>query len=56
MPYPTAVLADRLVAGRQVNLAVAFYGIGQLLPALAMSVLFQYCRAARLITPELPRP
>jgi uncharacterized membrane protein len=53
MPYPTAVLADRLVSAQQVNLAVAFYGIGQLLPALAMCVLFQYCRSAGLIAPAL---
>jgi uncharacterized membrane protein len=53
LPYPTAVLADRLVAGQQVNLAVAFYGVGQLLPALTMCALFQYCRAARLIAPAI---
>jgi uncharacterized membrane protein len=51
MPYPTAVLADRLVAGQQVSLAVAFYGIGQLLPALAMTVVFQYCISAGLFAP-----
>src|SRR5215831_4583986 len=51
MPYPTAVLADRLVAGQQINLAVVFYGVGQLLAALAMCVLFQYCRSARLLAP-----
>jgi uncharacterized membrane protein len=53
MPYPTAVLADRLVAGQQVNLAVAFYGVGQLLPALALCVLFQYCRSADLLAPAM---
>jgi uncharacterized membrane protein len=53
MPYPTAVLADRLVSGQQVNLAVAFYGVGQLLPALAMCVLFQYCRSAGLFAPAV---
>jgi uncharacterized membrane protein len=53
MPYPTAVLADRLVAGQQVNLAVAFYGVGQLLLALAICVLFQYCRSAGLLAPAV---
>jgi len=55
MPYPTAVLADRLVAGQQVNFAVAFYGVGQLLPALAVCVLFQYCRSAGLLAPAVPK-
>lgn len=53
MPYPTAVLADRLVAGQQVNLAVAFYSVGQVLPALAMCVLFQYCRSVGLLAPAV---
>ncbi len=52
LPFPTAVMADRLVSGHQVNLAVAFYGVGLLLPAITVSVLLNYIDAAALLAPS----
>src|SRR5437867_1828119 len=51
VPFPTELLADRLVTGVDVPLATAFYGVAMLLPALAGSASWTYAmRAGRLRT------
>ncbi|HEX9268608.1 MAG TPA: TMEM175 family protein [Candidatus Limnocylindria bacterium] len=54
VPYPTALLADRLQTGHELNLATAFYGASMLLPALLSNALWLYIsRGRRLLTPTL---
>ena len=56
MAYPTALLAERLSSGREVNVAVAFYGLAMLLPAATGLWTFTYgVRATGLLGPEVDR-
>lgn len=54
--YPTALLAERLSSGREVNIAVAFYGVAMFLPAATGVWTFIYgVRAPGLLAPDVDR-
>jgi uncharacterized membrane protein len=44
--YPTALLAERLASGHELNVAVAFYGLAMLLPAVTLNLTIWYASYA----------
>lgn len=54
IPFPTAVLADRIAAGDATGIAAAFYGASMLLTTIAGNVFVTYALRRRLFGATLP--
>lgn len=54
IPFPTAVLADRMSSGHDAGSAAAFYALSSLLTTVAMNLLMSYALGRRLFGSRLP--